>query len=155
MNENMNKFDEIKTLNKPQVPVWFWVISILTLLWFLMDTSAFVFRVFMLESMVSKMPENQQNLYINMPSWVNVVFALEVFGGLLGCVGLILKKKLALLLFNISIVGVLIQTFYIFFLSEAISIMGTPAIIMPLIAIIIGTGIIILTKFALFKRWIN
>ena len=155
MNEDINKFDVIETPNKSQVPVWFWIVSVLALLWFLMDMSAFVMRVFMFDSMVSEMPENQRSLYLEMPFWVNVVFALEVFGGLLGCAGLILKKKWTLALFIVSIFGVLTQSFYVYFLSEAISIMGAPAVIMPLIAIIIGSGLIVLTKFAYSKRWIN
>lgn len=142
-------------VKKTKPPVWFWVVSILALLWFLMDMSAFVMRVFMLDSMLGDMPENQQILYTSMPSWVSVVFALEVVGGLLGCVGLILRKKWALPLFIISIAGVLLQTFYVYFLSDAISLMGAPAVIMPLVGIAIGAGVIVLTRFAVSNRWIN
>lgn len=155
MDEDIKKPDAVEVLNQSRAPVWFWVISTFALLWFLMDLSAFIMRVFMLDNMLSDMPENQRTLYLNMPFWLNMIFALEVFGGLLGSMGLILKKKWALLFFIISIVGVLVQTFYIYFLSEAISLMGTPAIIMPLIAIIIGAGLIVLTKFSFSKRWIN
>ena len=155
MNEDIKKSDVVDELNKSPIPVWFWVVSILALLWFLMDMSAFVMRVFMLDKMLSDMPENQRILYLNMPSWVNMIFALEVFGGLIGCIGLILKKRWALLLFIISIVGVLMQTFYVYFLSEAVSLMGAPAIVMPLIAIIIGSGLIFLAKLSVSKRWIN
>ena len=127
-------------------PVWFWVISIIALLWYLMDMSAFYMRVFMTDDVMKAMPENQQHLYRNMPLWVNIVFAGEVFGGALGCVGLLLRKKWALPLFAVSILGVLSQTFHIYFLSDAISTMGTPAVVMPLVAILIGIGMIVLAK---------
>ena len=132
-------------------PVWFWVISIIALLWYLMDMSAFYMRVFMTDDVMKAMPENQQHLYRNMPLWVNIVFAGEVFGGALGCVGLLLRKKWALPLFAVSILGVLSQTFHIYFLSDAISTMGTPAVVMPLVAILIGIGMIVLAKSAISK----
>ena len=60
-------------------------------------------------------PENQQHLYKNIPLWVNIVFACEVFGGTFGCIALLLRKKWALLLFVISILGVLAQNSNIWF----------------------------------------
>jgi hypothetical protein len=111
-------------------------------------------RVFMTDGYIKAMPENQQHLYRNMPRWVNIVFAGEVFGGALGCVGLLLRKRWALPLFSVSVLGVLSQTFHIYFLSDAISTMGTPAVVMPLLAILIGIGMIVLAKSAVSKGWL-
>ena len=90
-----------------------------------------------------------------MPLWVNIVFAGEVFGGTLGSVGLLLRKKWALPLFAVSILGVLSQTIHIYFRSDAISVMGAPAVVMPLVAILIGVGMIVLTKSAIAKGWLR
>lgn len=140
---------------KTSIPKWFWVISILALLWYLMDMSAYVMRTFMLQDMLMNMPEEQQRLYITMPSWVNAVFAAEVFGGLFGSICLLLKRRFALTLYLISIVGVLLQTSYIYFLSDAIQVIGQAVIIMPLIAILIGIGMILFSKSAIVKGWIS
>ena len=110
------------------------MISIVALLWYLMDVSAFFMRVLMTEEVIKAMPENEQPLYQNMPVWVNVIFAGEAFGGALGSVGLLLKRKWALPLFVVSILGVFIsQRFHVYFLSDAISIMGAAAVVMPLV----------------------
>ncbi len=77
--------DATESSQKTSPAVWFWVISIIALLWFLMDMSAFFMRVLMTDIVIKAMPENQQHLYRNMPLWVNIVFAGEVFGGVLGC----------------------------------------------------------------------
>jgi len=135
--------------------IWFWVVCIIALAWYLMDMSAFLMRVFMLDDVIKQMPENQQHLYRDMPLWVNIVFFGEVFGGALGCVGLLLRKRWALPLFVVSILGVLGQTFHIYFLSDAISTMGTPAVVMPLLAILIGVGMIGLAKSAISKGWLR
>ena len=131
------------------------MISVVVLLWYLMDTSAFFMRVFMTEEAIESMPENQQHLYRDMPLWVNMVFACEVFGGMLGCISLLLRKKWALPLFVISLLGVLAQTSNIWFLTDATSVMGAPAVVMPLVAIIIGIAMIFLAKSAISKSWLR
>lgn len=155
MNKDAPAPDETASSDQKSPAVWFWVISIIALLWYLMDMSAFFMRVFMTDDVIKAMPENQQHLYLNMPLWVNIVFAGEVFGGALGSVGLLLRKKWASPLFVVSIIGVLGQTFYIYFLSDAISTMGAPAVVMPLLAILIGIGMIVLAKSATAKRWLR
>jgi hypothetical protein len=127
------------------------VISVIALLWYLMDMSAFFMRVSLTDEAIRAMPENQQHLYRDMPLWVNVVFAGEVFGGALGCVGLLLRRRWALPFFVVSILGVLGQTFHVYFLSDAISTMGAPAVVMPLLAILIGMGMIVLARSAISR----
>jgi hypothetical protein len=153
--DEATKTDATESLDKTSPPVWFWVISVVALLWYLMDMSAFFMRVFMTDDAIKAMPENQQHLYRNIPLWVNIVFACEVFGGTLGSVGLLLRNKWALPVFVVSILGVLSQTFHIFFLTDAASTMGAPAVVMPLLAILIGIGMIVLAKTAISKGWLR
>ncbi|MGI9317088.1 MAG: hypothetical protein ACR2QW_07135 [bacterium] len=141
--------------NKVSPSVWFWVVSIVALLWYLMDTFAFFMRAFMTQEVIKTMPENQQHFYQNIPIWVNIVFACEVFGGTLGCIALLLRKKWALVLFVVSIFGVLAQTLNIWFLTDAISIMGPPAIVMPLVAVIVGVVMIVFSKSAISIGWLK
>ncbi len=141
--------------SRKSVPVWFWVVSAVALLWYLMDMSGFLMRLFMTEDVISSMPENQQHLYRNIPLWVDIGFACEVFGGLLGSIALLLKKKWALPLFVISVLGTLAQTSNIWFLTDARSVMGAPAIVMPLVAIVIGVALIFLSRIAISKSWVR
>ena len=147
--------NSVEGSDKTSLPVWFWVISIVALLWYLLDTSAFFMRLLMTDDSIKALPENQQHLYRDMPLWVNIVFACEVLGGTLGCIALLLRKKWAFPLFVISILGVLAQTSNIWFLTDAISAMGAPAIVLPLVAIIIGTVMIVLAKLAISKGWLR
>jgi len=155
MEEGVTEIDATERSDRNAPPVGFWVASTIALLWYLMDMSAFLMRVLMTDDVINAMPQNQQHLYQNMPLWVNIVFAAEVVGGVLGSVGLLLRKKWALPLFVVSIFGVLSQTFHIYFLSDAIDSMGASAVVMPLLAILIGIGMIILAKSAISKRWLR
>ena len=142
-------------MTNTKLPIWFWIITILSLLWFFMDMAGFYSRVFMLDQIAEKMPEAQVALYKSMPSWVNVVYGLEVFGGLMGSIALISKKKWAFILFLISIMGVLSQTVYVWFVSDAIEVMGQPAIVMPIVGIVIGVVMVVFSRSAISKNWIT
>ena len=155
MNEHLTETHATRSSDKMTAPVWFWLVSVVALLWYLMDTSAFFMRLFMTEVGITSMPQNQQHLYRDIPLWVNIVFACEVLGGTLGSIALLLKKQWALPLFVISILGTLAQTSNIWFLTDAISAMGALAIVMPLVAIIIGAAMFVLAKFAISKRWLR
>ena len=138
-----------------KVPVWYWIIAVVGLLWFLMDFSAFYMRVFAADTAMASMPEAQQALYRGMPSWVNIVFALEVFGGLLGCIGLLLRKRWAIWLLGISMVGTLCQTLYVYFMSDAIDVMGSMAVVMPLVAIFIVCVLLFVGRTAAGRGWLS
>jgi hypothetical protein len=141
--------------NSVKVPIWYWIVAVVGLLWFLMDFSAFYMRVFALEQTLQSLPESQAALYRAIPSWVNVVFGLEVIGGLLGCIGLLLRKHWSRWLLLISLAGVLCQTCYVYFLSNSIQVMGTPAIVMPLVAIAITIALIWLAAKAGAAGWLS
>lgn len=140
--------------NQTEFPKWLWVVSLIALLWFLMDLSAFVMRVFFLDQMLDGMPQAQYELYMAMPNWVNIVFSFEAIGGFVACIGLIFKKAWSVLSFCISLFGTLAQTCYIIFLSDAVNVMGTMAIIMPLIAITICVVMIFMARMSKNKSWL-
>jgi len=135
-------------------PIWFWVISVLALLYFLMDTMMFYSRVFMLEDFAKDMPK-QYELNKAMPAWVNVVYGFEVFGGLMGSIALLSRKKWAFILFCLSMIGVLAQSSYIWFVSDAVAVLGNPAIVMPMVAIVIGIIMIMVSRRAINRLWIR
>ena len=137
------------------VPVWFRVVSVIALLWYLMDTSAFFMRVFITDELLQAMPQVQRQHLAGIPSWVNFVFAFEVFGGTLGCICLLIRRKWALPLFIASILGVLSQTTHIWFMSDAVSLMGSSAVVMPLVAIVLGAAMIVLCRVAIAKGWLQ
>ncbi len=144
-----------KNQDKISPSILFWVISIIALLWYLMDMSAFFIRISISDETLLVMSENRRQQIQNIPLWVNFVFAFEVFGGALGSVGLLLRKKWALALFVISLLGVLAQTTYLYFLSNSIALMGWMVIVMPLVSIVIGSGLIVHARSSVSKGWLR
>lgn len=123
---------------KSKSPKGFWIIGIVALLWNLMGVASYLQQAYMTEEALAALPAEQQALYENVPAWVTGAFALAVFGGLLGCILLLMKKKLATLLFIISLISVLAQMSYNFFMTDAVEVMGAMAIFMPVLVIVIS-----------------
>jgi len=96
-----------ETANKPKV--LFWIISGVALLWNLLGVMAFAMHAMMNPEMLAAMPETQQAQYAALPSWYTIVFGIAVIAATLGCIGLLLRKKWATILFMLSLVAVIIQ----------------------------------------------
>lgn len=98
-----------------KIPTWFWVISVILLLWNLMGVTSFVFHsIVMTGDALSELPKNEQALYREYPMWTHIVFAVAVFSGLLGSILLLAKNKIAKPLFVICLVCV-VKCFIIYF----------------------------------------
>ena len=139
--------------NKP--PTSFWILGIAALIWNLMGVFAFITQMNMTPEMLEVLPDAERELYKNVPSWMNIVFAIAVFGGALGSLLLLLKKKIAILVFAISLIAVIIQMIYNLFMSRIFEVYGPGAMIMPVMVIIIAVYLVWYAKKATAKGWLS
>lgn len=141
------------TDNRP--PVWFWVVCSITLVWNLMGVMAYVSQVTMSPEALQAQPEAERALYEGVPSWATGAFALAVWGGALGCALLLLRRKLATPILIISLIGVLVQMYHSFFISNSIQVYGPGGMIMPIMVIIIAILLILLSRKATSNGWMK
>lgn len=134
--------------NQKNVPTSFWIISGLALLWNLMGCAIWFMEYNYWKNPEARLelPENMQGLYDSNPGWLYVVFGIAVVTGVLGCIGLLMKKSWATTAFIISLVAILIQDAYSFFATDLIEKLGLGAIGMPLVVILIAVFLIYYSK---------
>ena len=142
------------TKTKVKPPVWFWIISILALLWNLAGAMAYIGQAYMSEEVLSAMSEIERNLYESQPAWVTAAFAIAVWGGTLACNFLLLRKKWAKPVFIISLIGLLGQLSYNYFLSDAVETFETVDMVMSVLILIIAIALIVFSNKAIDKKWI-
>lgn len=130
--------------NKPLTS--FWIIGIAALLWNLMGVFEYLKMAYMTAEDLAALPPEQQPLYENIPAWVTAAFAMAVFGGALGSILLLLRKKLATFVFIISFVSILAQMTYNIFMTRALEVYGPGGIIMPVMVIVVGAFLIWYSK---------
>ncbi len=126
--------------NKPTTS--FWIIGIVALIWNLMGVYEYLKIAYMTAEELFALPPEEQVLYENIPAWVTAAFALAVFGGSLGCILLLLRKKLATLVFIISFVSILAQMTYNLLMSKVMEVYGPVGFIMPVMVIAVGAFLV-------------
>ena len=141
------------TTNKPKVA--YWIIAIIALIWNAMGVMAYLAQAYMSDEAKALLTEAQRELYDNQPAWYTAAFALAVFGGLLGSLSLLMRKKWAIPLFLISLLGIIAQMVYNFFLSNNMDSYGPGGYIMPIMVIIIGIFLYMYSKKAKTNGWLN
>jgi hypothetical protein len=137
-----------------KVPKWFTAIAIVALLWNLLGCLAFFADLQLSPQDVAKLSPAQQALYNARPGWAVAATALAVFGGAIGCVGLLLRKKWAFILFCLSLVGILAQDFGLFILVNGATLAGSVAVIAQLLVLAIAIGLVFLTRLATARGWL-
>ena len=135
-------------------PTWFKVLAILALLWNLLGCLAFFSDLRLSPEDVAKLPETQQALYAARPGWAVAATALAVFGGALGSIGLLLRKRWAFPVFVLSLLGILVQDFSLFVLADGASLAGPVAVVMQAIVLTIGIGLVLLSRKGIARGWL-
>ncbi|MBT1688640.1 hypothetical protein [Dawidia soli] len=139
----------------PKPAAWFWIVSILALLWNLMGIMAYIMRVTMTPEALQALPEQERALYTNVPVWATAAFAVAVWGSTLACVLLLIRKKLAMPVFVISFIAILIQMVHSLFISNSIAVYGPGGMIMPVMILVIGLYMILFSRQATSKGWLR
>lgn len=132
----------------------FWIISVVALLWNIMGVVAYLGQAYMTEEVLKALPMDEQEYYNNVPAWVTGVFAIAVFAGVFGSVALLMRKKWATILFVISLLAVIAQFIYNFFIQTDVEITGVK-MIWPLVVLIIAILLVFLSRKATKEGWIS
>jgi len=142
-----------KSTTKP--PIWFWIVSAIALLWNAMGVNAYIQQAYHTETHRSQYNAEQLEMIANQPSWYTTVFALAVFGGLLGCFALLFRKKWAKPLFFISLIGVIGQMYYNLIVIKAHEMFGSFETIMTIMIPLIAILLLFLSRKGSIKGWLK
>jgi hypothetical protein len=124
-------------------PTWYRVASWLAVLWMLTGVMAFVMDLMTDEAALAQMSAAQRELYEARPAWLLAMYAIAVGTGLVGAIGLVLRKTWAVALLWISLIAVVIQFAYTIFGMQAIERLGA-AQVLPLPVFIFVAGVLVL-----------
>ncbi|WP_149275868.1 hypothetical protein [Pareuzebyella sediminis] len=139
---------------KTKPPYWFWAVSVIALLWNLMGVAAYLGDAFMTAEDLAQLSPDMQSLYESRPAWVTGAYAIAVWSGTLGCIALLLRKKWAITLLILSLIGVLAQNVYQFFMSDTFEVLGTEAVYLPIVIILVTIMLVMFARTSANKNWI-
>ncbi|MEP0007502.1 MAG: hypothetical protein ABJ387_05615 [Balneola sp.] len=139
------------------VPKWFLGVAIAALIWNLLGVFAYLGQMYLMSNpeMLAELSVDEQNLYKNTPIWATIGFTLAVWGGALGSLLLILKKKAAKPVLIVSLAGIIVQMYHSFFISNNFEVYGPGAAVMPVMIIIFGIGLVWLSDKSVKEGWLH
>jgi len=94
-------------------PIWFYIVSVLGLFWNGMGVNAYLQQAYNTDSYKEMYSPEHIEIAAGFPAWVTAAFAIAVFGGVLGCLALLLRKKWAVSLLLLSLLAVIVQMGYL------------------------------------------
>jgi len=137
-------------------PAWFWLVAVLALLWNLFGLAMFWFSVTMTPEQLAQLPQAQREVTEGYPAWLWGVHGVAVVTGSLGSLLLLLRRKVALAVFWVSLLAVLALFAYALFPGRMLELMGpAQALPMPLAVIVVAVLLVWFSRRAIARGWIS
>ncbi len=117
----MTKAASVQTTRAP----WhLWVVGVLALLWNSMGAFDYLMTETRNSSYMSSFTAEQLAYFDSIPKWAIATWALGVWGGVLGSILLLLRKRFAVTVFAVSLVSAALTFLYNYVLSNGLEVMG-------------------------------
>ncbi|WP_243471973.1 hypothetical protein [Winogradskyella sp. MH6] len=104
------------SLEKP--PIWFWIVSVIALIWNGMGVHGYISQAYKTKSFTDNYTVEQIEIMDSMPAWYTALFAIAVFSGVLGCLLLLLRKKVAKTILILSFLAAAVMMIYFLFIVD-------------------------------------
>jgi hypothetical protein len=135
-------------------PRWLKVVALLALLWNLLGLAAFAMDLSLSVADIGKLPEAQQALYGSRPGWAVAATALAVIAGVLGSLGLLLRKAWSFPVLVASLLGILVQDLSLFVLTDGARLGGPAVLGMQTIVFFVGVALVLLSRKGVKAGWL-
>lgn len=136
-------------------PISFWVIGIIALVWNGFGVITYLMMQLFTSDAVSETLAEQEMAIESLPVWVTSAYAVAVWGGLLASLFLLMRKSWAKTWFLLSLLGVLVQSVYTFFLSNALADNGAGAFLLPIAIIVVAIYLYYYSGKAISNGWLK
>lgn len=119
----------------------FKVVAGLSLAWMLLGLAMFVMDLMTTPEQVAAMPAAQQEIRALRPMALMVVFGISTVVGVIGALGLLLRKRWSVQALLVSLIAVVVQGVWSIVGLPVLEKLGAGAVILPLIVTLLGLGI--------------
>ena len=127
-------------------PGWFQVVALLAVLWNLFGVAMYLSSVGIFGDPMAGLSEAERAAASSIPPLITSAFAIGTFTGLIGSLGLLLRKAWAQPVLIVSLIALLVLEGWILFLSGAVEMFGLA------VPIMVSAGAILLAWLATHAR---
>ncbi|RZA21905.1 MAG: hypothetical protein EOP93_01810 [Lysobacteraceae bacterium] len=142
-------------MNAVKCPAWFWVVAALGLLWNLFGLFSFYYHLTATADVIGTWPEPQQRLFEAIPRWVFVPFAIATIGGVLGSLGLLLRKRWAVPVLLLSLLAIIVQFTANYLTTPLWEVTGVQGALLPATIALVGLFLWWFARKAAARGWLR
>lgn len=137
---------------RPTVPAWFWALAAGAILF--EGAGAFLFaNSLMLDP--ATLPLDQRAIYDATPQWMTIAWAVAIGTGLIGAVGLLLRRRFAEPALLLSVIAVAVQFSGIFLVRQLRELTPEDHLLVPVIILVLAYALWQAAKLSRRKGWLN
>lgn len=133
----------------------FWIIAGVALIWNLIGLTFYYLEVTASPEALSTLTEAQQQFLAGKPFWATSAYAIAVSAGVLGSLFLLLKKTWAVMMFGVSLAGIVLQNLHAFLVAGGLEVWGPTGLILPTIVLIIAIALFMYSRYARERGWLG
>jgi hypothetical protein len=143
----------MKQQTKSAIPLWYWVVAAVALLWNLLGCLFLTVELFAQETFMESMTEAQKAWARSIPGWIYFVYGVAVLTGVAGSIGLLLRQGWSTVMFAICLVAVIVQMVYTMLIGGGLQASGPSGLVMPSLVIVIAAALLWFSRFARSRGW--
>ncbi|HEY0113409.1 MAG TPA: hypothetical protein VGB59_09705 [Allosphingosinicella sp.] len=134
-------------------PAWFRILAVAAVVWNLFGVFMYLHSVGIFGDPMADLTASQRAAAESIPPAITGAFAIGTLAGLLGSLGLLLRKRWALPVLLVSLLGLIALEGWIVFLSGALEAFG--GIALPLTIVVIAAFLAWLASHARQRGWLR
>jgi len=124
-----------------RTPWHLWLVGVLGLLWNSVGAYDYLMTQTRNESYMSRFTPEQLDFFYGFPSWVVAFWALAVWGGMLGALLLLLRRRLSAPVLLVSFLAMIVTSIHNFLLSNGLEVMGSVGAGFSALVFVIALGL--------------
>ena len=142
----------VEGATKPAVPAWFWAVAIGALLF--EAAGAFLFAN-SLTLDPATLPLDQRAIYDATPQWMTIAWAVAIGTGVIGALGLLMRRRFAEPALLVSVIAVAVQFSGIFLVKQLRELTPEDHLMVPIVILVLAYALWQTAKLARRKDWLS
>lgn len=133
----------------------FQLVAVLALAWNLIGFAMFWMQWNITPEQLAKLPDGQRAVHDAMPQWIWIANGIAVVSGVIASILLIMRKRLSVPFFWLSLVAIIVMFGYSFLVADMIAKVGmAEAAMMPIVVTAIAVALLWYARRARANGWL-
>jgi hypothetical protein len=130
-----------------ETPWHLWLVGVLALLWNSGGAFDYVMTQTRNPSYMGSFTPEQLAYFYGFPKWAVATWALSVWGGVLGALLLLLRRRQAVVAFGVSLAAMLPTFFHNYVLTDGLAVMGGPGgLVFTVVIVVTGVALLLYAR---------